>query len=87
MRFLKAEVDTRPGDAVEVVLEGDEANVMLLDRTNFSSYQNGHQFRYHGGYCPASPVVLRPPYAGHWYIVIDLGGYAGRVGAEVRVIR
>jgi len=87
MNFLQSEVNTAPGDIVEVNLQGNAANVMLMDATNFQNYQSGRQFTYHGGHFTRSPATLRPPHAGHWYVVVDLGGAAGRVTASVRVIQ
>ena len=87
MNFLKTEVNTGPGDVVEVTLQGHAANVMLMDSSNFQHYQAGRQFTYHGGHFTRSPAILRPPHPGHWYVVVDLGGGAGRVSASVRVVR
>jgi hypothetical protein len=81
------EVDTRPGDVVEVTMQGNAANVMLMDSSNFQNYQSGRQFTYHGGPFAKSPAILHPPSPGHWYVVVDLADGAGRVGASVRVIR
>ena len=64
-----------------------QANVKLLDSTNYQNYQAGRQHRYYGGLAKVSPIDLRAPYQGHWHLVIDLGGYAGTVGASVNVIK
>jgi hypothetical protein len=64
----------------------NKANVRLLDDANFSRYQRGEQHRYHGGYAQVSPVRLKPPHAGHWHVVIDFGGLAGKVRASVAVV-
>ena len=37
-----------------------------------------------GGFAPDSPATLKSPAAGHWHLVIDLGGYPGSVGASVK---
>lgn len=86
MRFLHYQIQAGPADKVEVVLAGNEANVMLLDSANFADYQRGRQFRYYGGHFRRSPVVLTPPYAGNWHVVVDLGGAPGSVRASVRLI-
>jgi hypothetical protein len=52
---------------------------MLMDDLNFSSYRHGSSFRYHGGHAKRSPVRLAAPRAGRWHVVVDLGGYGGRV--------
>ncbi len=85
MNFLQHEVNVSSRDVIEVSLSS-QANVLLLDSTNFSSYRSGRPYRYQGGLARVSPVILTPPYAGHWYVVVDLGGYSGSVRASVRVI-
>jgi uncharacterized protein DUF1883 len=85
-KFLHYEVQTGNGDAIEVSLHGNAANVLLLDDANYRSYQSGQRFRYHGGYFNRSPVVLRAPALGRWHVVVDLGGRPGRVAASIRVL-
>jgi hypothetical protein len=74
------------GRAVVVRLSGDAANVRLLDEVNFSHYRNGRSHRAIGGYYTQSPIRLVVPSAGHWHLVIDFGGHAGRTNASVSVI-
>jgi len=74
------------GDTAEITLD-HQANVMLLDDHAFSAYRSGGTFEYTGGWATRSPVQLRPPSAGHWHVVVDLGGGAGRVRAGVRSVR
>jgi hypothetical protein len=83
--FLHQEFDLQAGDIVEVTLDAP-ANVMLLDPANFSNYKNGLSYRYHGGHATESPVRLLTPRSGTWHVVVNLGGYPGRVRAGVRVI-
>ena len=85
-KFLHYEIRTGDGDAIEVNLNGNAANVLLLDATNFRNYQSGQRFNYKGGYFSRSPVVLQAPYSGNWHLVVDLGGRPGRVSAAVRVL-
>jgi len=85
MNFLHYEFDLSSGDVVEVALD-KQANVRLLDSANYSLYKNGKQHRYHGGLAKQSPVCMSAPHAGHWHIVVDLGGYGGTVRASARVI-
>jgi hypothetical protein len=85
MRFLQYEFDTDPGDIIRVELD-KQANVLLLDGPNFSRYRNGQSYHYHGGLAKRSPVDLVPPHAGHWYVVINRGGYPGTVRVSVRVL-
>jgi hypothetical protein len=74
------------GEIVEVSLAGNAANVLLLDPTNLSHFRRGRQCRYFGGHQTSSVGHLRIPNSGHWHVVINLGGYAGRVRASVRKI-
>lgn len=86
MNYLHYEFDLSRGDCVEVTLD-KQANVRLLDSTNYSLYRDGKSHRYHGGLAKKSPVVLAAPSPGHWHVVIDLGGYAGTVRASARVLQ
>lgn len=54
MNFLHYEFDLSANDIVEVTLD-KQANVRLLDDTNFSLYKSGKQHRYHGGFAKTSP--------------------------------
>lgn len=74
------------GQIVEVVLQGNAANVRLLDSPNFQSYRNGRQHRYFGGHTTRSPVKLAIPQTGHWHVAIDMGGYRGSVRSSIRVL-
>ena len=86
MNFLHYELDLKSGDVVEVTLD-KQANVRLLDSTNYSSYKRGEKHQYYGGLAKISPTKLAAPRSGHWHLVIDLGGYAGQVNASVRTLR
>ena len=76
----------RGGEIVQVTLEGNAANVLLLDNSNFSSYKAGRQYRHYGGHAKESPVRLKIPSAGHWHVAVDLGGYAGQVRSSAQVL-
>lgn len=71
------------GDAVEVVLDR-QANVLLMDGTNFSRYRRGQRYSYHGGKALRSPIRVAAPRAGRWHLVID---GVSRVRASVSTIR
>lgn len=86
MNYLSSNVNTNANQVVKVILEGNAANVMVLDSINFTNYKNRRQFRYYGGHYTHSPVIIKPPHAGNWYVVIDLGGGPGKVKASVSVI-
>jgi hypothetical protein len=84
--FLHQEFNLDSDDVVEVTLDG-RANVMLLDQANYDRYVRGESIRYHGGLAERSPVNLVPTHPGPWHVVVDLGGYSGRIRAGVRVIQ
>lgn len=86
MNFLHYSMQLASDDVVEVTLD-KQANVRLLDESNFARYKRRERHTYHGGLAKESPVHLRPPHSGHWHVVVDLGGYAGTVHASVRVIK
>ena len=73
------------GQVVEVQLSA-AANVRLMDSSNYSNYKNGRRHRYYGGYVKRSPYKITVPNSTHWYVTIDLGGYAGTVRHSVRVL-
>ena len=85
MNFLHYEFTLASNDEVEVTLD-KQANVRLLDATNYSRYRNGTQHNYYGGLAKTSPLSIPAPQAGHWHLVIDLGGFAGTVRASARVL-
>jgi hypothetical protein len=86
MNFLHYEVNLGQGDFVKVTLRGNAANVLLLDDSNYRSFQAGTQYRYFGGYYTRSPAIIRPPNTGHWHVIVNLGGGAGSVNALVQVL-
>jgi hypothetical protein len=85
MNFVKYEFGAGPDDVIEVSLSG-QANVRLLDSANFQSYRGGRWHRYAGGLAKVFPLRLRPPHRGHWFLVIDLGGYGGSIRHSARLI-
>lgn len=85
MNYLHWDFDLKQGDAVEVTLD-KQANVRLLDETNYGKYRRGEKHRYHGGLAKRSPVRLTVPRSGRWHVAVDLGGYGGKVKASVRPI-
>jgi len=86
MNFLHTEEHLSSGDGFEVSLDS-QANVLLLDDTNFYRYKEGRSYDYRGGLAKQSPIVIRAPYSGRWHLVVDLGGYAGTVRAGVSVLK
>ena len=74
------------GRIVEIILQGNAANVQLMDSSNFNNYKNGKQYRYVGGLAKRSPVRLQTTHSGHWHIAIDLRGLRGTIRSSVRVL-
>jgi hypothetical protein len=86
MKYLHYEFNIGSEDAIKVTLD-KQANVLLLDSSNYSNYKNGTSYKYYGGLAKVSPTKLSPPYGGHWHLVIDLEGYTGSVTASVNIIK
>lgn len=74
------------GEVVEVTLQGNAANVRLLDSSNFSSYRRGKNHRCYGGLATKSPVRLPIPRSGTWYVTVDMQGLRGSVRSGVRMM-
>lgn len=62
------------------------ANVRLMSPSNYNNYRNGRRHSYYGGYVKRSPYKIMVPSSGHWYLTIDLGGYAGTVRHRVSIL-
>jgi len=85
VNYLHYDVNVGREGVVEVTLD-KQANVRLLDDVNFGRYRRGEKHQYYGGRAVKSPVRLKVPHAGHWNLVVDLGGNAGTVRASVRTL-
>ncbi len=85
MSYIHQEFNLSSGQAIEVTLD-KQANVLLLDATNYSHYRRRQQFRYYGGLVKVSPYRIAAPHAGHWHLVIDRGGLGGTVRAATRLV-
>jgi len=85
MNFLHWDGWAGPDDLIVVSLD-HAANVQLLDDIAYSAYRSGRSHHYRGGHYRKSPVRMQPPHHGHWHVVVDLGGYAGTVRADIRVL-
>ena len=85
-QFIHSDLGQRKrGELVEITLTSG-ANVRLMDSSNFSSYKNGRQHRYHGGLAKQSPIRLAIPSSGHWHIVVDMQGLRGSTRASFRML-
>lgn len=57
-----------------------------MDSINFSNYKSNRKYNFFGGHITKSPFRINIPRAGRWYVIIDLGGYAGNVSSSVRIL-
>lgn len=86
MKFTQYDLGTlKRGSTVVVTLQGNQANVRLMDSSNFSAYKAGRNHRFHGGRATQSPVRLAVPRDGRWYVAVDMQGLAGTVRSSVNV--
>lgn len=85
MDYLHQDFQIGQDQTIEVSLDR-QANVILLDDTQYQNYRQGRQFSYIGGLAEQSPFHVSPPHFGHWHLVIDLGGASGTLRHSVRVI-
>ena len=74
------------GRVVEIRLQGNAANVQLMDSGNLNNYKNGRRYRYIGGLAKKSIIHLSTSHSGHWYVAIDLRGLGGSVKSTVNVL-
>ncbi len=86
MQFIKHDLGSLSGGEIAEIAITTAANVRLLDSDNFLKYRSGQRHKYIGGHSKESPVRLHIPRPGHWFVVVDLGGYAGEVGSSARVL-
>jgi len=71
-----------------VVLNCDtQCNFMLLDDSNFSNYKNSRGYNLFGGFFKMFPAKIQVPHAGHWNVVIDLGGGGANIKYSLSVIK
>jgi hypothetical protein len=71
-----------------VVLNCDtQCNFMLMDDSDFSSYRRGGSHHYYGGFFTHFPARIAVPSAGHWNVVIDLGGGRANIRYSLSVVK
>ena len=84
--FLHFDVgELAEGNVVVVALEGNQANVRLMDEKNLAEYRDGKHHAFHGGLATESPFRVDVPGDGHWHVVVDLAGLDGSVNAAVEL--
>ncbi len=88
MRYIYNDLgQRRRGDIVEFTLRGIQANIALMDSSNYSAFRNGRKWRGVNRLAIGSPVRLGVPSSGHWYGVIYIPpGYTGRVNGSIGVL-
>jgi hypothetical protein len=89
LQYIQGDLGQRQrGDVIEVQLQGSEANVLIMDSSNFSAFRSNGSYREaYGGTWKRSPVHLSVPRSGHWYGVVYIpAGYRGQVRAGFRLL-
>lgn len=80
MRYLYYDLGEQEQETWVVAhLSGSWANVILLDSLSFERYRRGLPFMYTGGLCAQTPARVQVPRDGHWYLVVDCGGFTHRL--------
>lgn len=86
MQFIHSREYLDSGDAV--VLDCDtQCNFTLMDDSNFNTFRGRGSHRYYGGHFKKFPAQISAPHAGHWNIVIDLGGGSASIRYNLSVRR
>ena len=83
--FLEFDLKQRKRGEVAVVTLSCAANVRLVDSSGRSAFKAGRRHRYWGGHVKKSPHRITIPRSGHWWVIVDTAGAAGRVKASVDV--
>ncbi len=73
------------GDVVEVACD-TQANVILMDDSDYANYRADRSYRYYGGFFTHFPARLAPPSSGYWNVVLDLGGGQASIRHSITVI-
>ena len=85
MEHIKFDLGHVEGGSTVVVTLLNQANVRLLDASNYRAYSSDQQYRFYGGRAVRSPLAIRVPHSGTWVLALDLGGHRGRIEASVAV--
>jgi uncharacterized protein DUF1883 len=75
----------KDGEVVEVDSD-TQANVVLMEDSDYSNYEAGRSYHYCGGFFTHFPARLAPPRSGYWNVVLVLGGGLATVRHSMRVI-
>jgi len=61
-----------PGGTLGVNVElSYEADVFLVDQTNYNAYQSGRSFNYVGGHYTQTPVRINVSGPGRFFLIVD----------------
>ena len=82
MDYGYSEFTVAAGSVIQVTLDR-QANVLLLDPSDYNCFRAGRSFHYRGGWSTRSPYSLTVPHAGYWYVVVDPQGSAVRYSVRV----
>lgn len=86
MEELHYEIETGPGDIIQVHLSGNAANVLIMDDLSYQNYKQGLPYDYYGGYYTKTPVRIKPKVYGPLNVVVNLGGLPGSVNVIVQIV-
>jgi hypothetical protein len=86
--FLHWDLGSRDsGDVVEITLRGMAANVLLMDSSTFSTFsRDGSYGGAYRGLAQRSPLRLRIPISGHWYVLLHTGELMAHASVSVRML-
>lgn len=84
---MKKDLGTLKKGSTIVVKLRNQANVLLMDSSNYRTYAAGRggRIRFYGGLMKKSPARIPVPSTGRWILAIDLGGNSGRISATVAI--
>ena len=86
MSFIHKNLDhVNKGSLIKVSLS-NQANVLLLDNSNYQKYRRGEKHRYYGGWFKTTPACITIPASGHWHLVLNLGGRRGTIRYSISVV-
>ncbi len=74
------------GDLVEVMSD-IQANVILMDDSDYSNYKAGRSYQYYGGFYTHFPRRIAAPRSGYWNVILDLAGGTATVRHSLRLIK
>ncbi len=74
------------GDVVEVDCD-TQANVTLMNDSDYANFKAGRSYHYYGGFFTHFPARLTPPHSGYWNVVLDLGAPRATIRHSMRVVK